>query len=311
MSRFKYDFEAVKERVDERIRREVNEKFPGIILIDNVSFCNLRCSMCSHKDMVRKPGFMEWELYKKIIDEIAEERPDARVWITYFGEGLLLKDLDERIKYAKEKGLKDVVLNSNGVLLPLNNWADRLVKAGLDALYVGIDAYYKETYEKLRVGGDFDSVVEGVLLYKKALQRYGRDGQRLFVQFVEMEENSSEVEKFIEFWRGKGVNVKIRPKVSWAGRIEAKNLKEFEKRLPCFWGLNTMNIAHDGSVCLCAIDLDCQTKMGNINEKSLKEVWNTALKDFRKVHLKGMWEILPEMCKKCKDWQSGYAEYIS
>jgi hypothetical protein len=28
--------------------------FPKVILIDTISYCNLRCSMCVHKDMTRK-----------------------------------------------------------------------------------------------------------------------------------------------------------------------------------------------------------------------------------------------------------------
>ena len=47
------------------------------------------------------------ERWQKIIDEIAEKRPDAQIWITFFGEGVILKDLPEKIAYAREKGLND------------------------------------------------------------------------------------------------------------------------------------------------------------------------------------------------------------
>ena len=33
---------------------------------------------------------------------------------TFFGEGLMLKDLPERVKYARDKGLTNIILNTNG-----------------------------------------------------------------------------------------------------------------------------------------------------------------------------------------------------
>ena len=69
--------EIIKGRVPEE------KDFPSVVLIDNISYCNLKCSMCFHKNMKRKAGIMEWDLYKKIIDEIAENNPNAQIWITF------------------------------------------------------------------------------------------------------------------------------------------------------------------------------------------------------------------------------------
>lgn len=304
-----YDEEKLREILFQRIKDEKQNVFPEVILIDNISYCNLKCFMCPHKNMKRKPGIMSWDLYKKIIDEIAVENPSARVWITFFGEGLMLRDLDERISYAKRKGLKDVVLNSNGNLLN-EKWAERLIKAGLDAMYVGIDAYEKDTYEKIRVKGNLHNVVKGVLKYKELLDKIGTKNQKIFVQFVEMPENEKELESFIKFWNMHNIPVKIRPKVSWAGKVEAKNLKDYEFRLPCNWAMNTINISDQGKVCMCAVDLNCEVTFGDIKTHSIKKIWNTSLKEFRLKHLEKKWSELPDLCKNCKDWQSSYASYI-
>lgn len=108
--------------------------------------------MCSHKTMKRKPGFMSEKLYKKIIDEIAEKRPDAQIWITFFGEGAISKDLPDKISYAREKGLSDIRFNSNATLLT-KEYSKRLIDAGLPTLVVGMDAVNEESYSKIRVGG--------------------------------------------------------------------------------------------------------------------------------------------------------------
>jgi len=66
------------------------------------------------------------------------------------------------IAYAKRKGLTDVVLNSNANLLD-ESAAKGLINSGLDALYVGIDAFTPHTYSKLRVGGNFEKTVQNVI----------------------------------------------------------------------------------------------------------------------------------------------------
>ena len=44
-------------------------EFPRKIQIEPTNICNARCVMCPLKDMKRKTGYMDFELYRKIIDE--------------------------------------------------------------------------------------------------------------------------------------------------------------------------------------------------------------------------------------------------
>ena len=71
--------------------------FPEVILIDNCNACNLRCSMCDHKNMkrYRKTQLMDVGLYRKLIDEIANENPGARVWEIFFGDPFMCRDMAE------------------------------------------------------------------------------------------------------------------------------------------------------------------------------------------------------------------------
>ena len=302
--------EKAREIIKSRVPEETD--FPGVVLIDNISFCNLKCSMCFHKDMKRPKGIMKWDLYTKIIDEIAENKPDAQIWVTFFGEGLMLKDLPERIKYARDKGLTNLILNSNGNLIR-PDFSRKLIEAGLNGFYVGIDAFKQETYEQIRVGGKLEKVTKGVLEYQQMLKEFGKEDQRVVVQFVEMDINAAELDDFVSFWHKEhGIECKIRPMISWAGKAgrQATNLKETDDRLPCYWAMNTINITDRGDVALCSADLDCEVSMGNIINSSIKEVWQTTLRDFRNHHRNGEWDKIPTMCQQCKDWQSGYAKYM-
>ena len=288
-------------------------EFPEVILIDNYNACNLQCSMCDHKNMkqYRKIQLMDMVLYKKIIDEIAIERPDARVWEIFFGEPFMCRDMAKRIQYAKDRGLKDVVLNSNGLMMTEER-AKAYIQAGLDAMYVGIDAATESIYNEIRVGGKFSKAVKNVLKYKDLLQIYGNGEQELFVQFVVSDINEHEVEDFKIFWNENGVNVKIRPKVSWAGLVDATNLQDNKQviRKPCYWLMRTINICADGLIAFCSVDVHCRVRCGDVKKQSIREIWQGELKAYRKMHKEGRFAELPKLCRECADWQSAYADFV-
>lgn len=289
--------------------------FPRVVLIDTISYCDLRCTMCVHKEMARKKGIMPWNLFTKIIDEIAEADKDVRVWMVFFGEALILKKtkptIFDMIAYAKSKGLTDVVLNSNANLLD-EKAARGLIDSGLDAIYFGIDAYTPETYAKLRVGGDYSRVINNIENFIRLKRERGAEKPKVYVQFVEMDINAHEKEDFINFWRRKGAIVKIRPKVSWGGLIDAPNLiLGNEDRWPCHWAMQTLSITNTGKVVTCAVDLDARFVAGDVNTQSLKEIWNNKLKKLRQLHASKRFEDLPDNCKECKDWQSARSDYYA
>lgn len=289
--------------------------FPRVVLIDTVSFCNLECSMCVHKDMLRPRGYMPWPLFQKIVDEIAEENPSARVWMVFFGEPLMLRKrkptIFDKVRYAKMKGLKDVVLNSNANLLD-EEAALALIDCGLDAVYFGIDAFAPESYARIRVGGCYERVVGNVKGLLELQRKSGASTPKVHVQFVEMEENAGEKEDFVRFWTDLGADVKIRPKVSWAGQIEAPNLVlGNDQRWPCYWAMQSMSITDQGKVVTCAVDLDARYIAGDVTQNSLKSIWLGSLRSLRQAHLDSRWHDLPQVCRDCRDWQSARADYYS
>ena len=287
--------------------------FPKVVLIDTISFCNLKCSMCVHRKMKRTKGTMPWKTFTKIVDEVADTDKNTRVWMVFFGEALLLKkkrpSIFDMIVYAKKKGLKDVVLNSNANLMD-EQTSCNLINSGLDAIYIGIDAFSPKTYAKTRVGGNYKKVVENALALLKLKDAMSLVRPKVFVQFVEMDINKAEKKDFIDFWSQKGAIVKIRPKVSWAGLIDASNLiLEDNERWPCHWAMQTMSIIDSGQVVTCAVDLDARFVAGDVNRHSLKDIWNGSLKELRALHLSKRFSQLPEHCKNCRDWQSAKADF--
>jgi radical SAM protein with 4Fe4S-binding SPASM domain len=307
------DAEQIKTQQLKQGRLVATENFPKNVVIDTISFCNLKCSMCAHKDMSRKRGKMSMELFKKIIDEIADVDNNTRVWLVFFGEALLLKKttLFQMIKYAKEKNLTDVVLNSNGNLLD-ENTAKRLIESGLDIIYIGIDAFTPDTYKKIRIGGNYHTVVNNVINLINLEKDLRLNKPKVCVQFIEMEINKKEVGDFIDFWKNHGAIVKIRPMASWAGLVNALNLRiPMKERWPCYWIMQTMAITDTGKVVLCGVDVDARHVAGDITRQTIKEVWRGKLKELRDLHKNNQFDLLPYPCKDCKDWQAARAEYYS
>ena len=297
----------------EQGRLSESNNFPKVVLIDTVSYCNLQCSMCVHSNMTREKGAMKWELFTKIIDEIASENKDARIWMVFFGEPLILKNkkpsIFDMIKYAKDKGLTDVVVNSNANLMD-EEASRKLIDCGLNAIYIGIDAFTPASYSKIRIGGNYDQTVNNILKLIELKKELASSHPEIFVQFVEMDLNRNEKDDFIRFWSSHGVNVKIRPKISWAGMIDAPNLTlGNEDRWPCHWAMQTMSITDTGKVVTCAVDLDAKFIAGDVKTDTLKSVWNGKLKELRALHVSRKFDQLPPNCSCCRDWQSARADY--
>lgn len=284
--------------------------FPSTVVIDNAGFCNLSCVMCDHKNIgkYRSVGRMDFGLYKSIVEQIASENRCARIWEIFFGEPCLCKDMHARIKYAKDCGLTDVVLNSNGVLLDEAK-SKVYIESGLDCMYIGLDAVSEETYNKIRVGGNFNEVVKNIFIYRDMLHKIGNANQKLFVQFIESNVNLHELNSFVDFWKKEGVEVKVRKMISWAGVVDTGVVVGSTDRVPCYWLAQTMVVCSDGRVALCASDVHCRVVCGDITKYSMKDIWNTSLKKYRDTHTSMEWGALPEICKNCHDWYCGRAEY--
>ena len=59
--------------------------------------------MCANRKLKRKKGYMELDLYKKIIDEVTSVSTNFNLWLNGYGESFLNADIFDMIKYAKDK----------------------------------------------------------------------------------------------------------------------------------------------------------------------------------------------------------------
>ncbi len=281
-------------------------EFPQMINIDITNECNLACTHCPHKQLIKDPdyehGFMEMSLYKNIIDEIANY-PGTTVRPFGDGEPLLHPQIVEMIHYAKEKGIRRIWLNTNGLLLD-ENMSQALLKAGLDELEVSIDAAHKNTYEKTRVNSDFDRVVQNTLKYAELKQQI-LPRVIVGVSFVETIDNIDEEEDFIRFWERKVDKVLIRPYHRDTSIMkENKRVRSYKskERFPCPQLWRRLEINFDGTVRFCVLDWKNQSVVGDVKKQTIKEIWNgEEYKKFRQLHIHHKFADIP-VCARCSEF---------
>ncbi len=269
--------------------------FPLHIDAESTNACNLRCAMCTRNFMTEKIGNMEFKLFKKIIDESADYGlPSLKLNLR--GEPLLHPQLPKMVKYAKEKGILEVQFNTNGLLLDEKK-AQELIEAGLDRIIFSVDGATKETYEKIRGGSNFETVVHNIRKLIEIRDSMGLRKPVVRVQMVKMKENAHEIEQFIKMWinvaNRVGLITKREPLVK--GKVERK-LEHF----PCFQIWQRIVVWWDGTVVMCCGDWHGEYRLGNAYESSIYELWHSEKYNrVRELHKQGRFDEI-SVCAKCE-----------
>lgn len=276
--------------------------FPLNVIIEPGNFCNLNCVTCANNKLTRPKGHMNILLYKKIIDEIAEENVYTRVWLDFYGEPLLQQyKIYYMIKYAKERGLKNININTNGTLLN-KEMAEMLLDSQIDFISIDCDGFSKEVYEKIRVGANRDTTYANIEYLLKRKEELKLEKPIIEVKVMEMEENKHEIADIISYWRERKAWTTTRRLISWAGMCEDIIPETSEARIACGNAVGILPITWDGKAVNCVMDVDAQNICGDVNHMSLKEIWTKRNEDLVRKHLNHNWDELPEICQKCSDW---------
>ena len=282
-------------------RRYKISDFPLNVAIEVTNNCNLNCIMC-HNDIMKRPkGYMPMGTYKKIIDEIVKENPHTRIWLDFYGEALLAGwKLYYMVDYAKKRGCTNVCINTNGTLMK-QEYADMLLDSNVDYISLDCDGFSEEVYEKIRVNASRDVFYNNVE-YLLAEKKRRNHPVIVDIKVIDMPENHHEIDQIVDYWQKRGAWTAVRRCGEWVsnggGQSDSKN------RIACGISVGVAAISWDGNVAGCAWDYDCDMAFGNINEKSLKDIWQRRNNDFVSKHFAHRWQELPAMCQNCDNWRN-------
>lgn len=278
-------------------------EFPLNIIVEPGNHCNLNCITCANNKLTRPKGQMNILLYKKIIDEIAKENSFARVWLDFYGEPLLQKfKIYYMINYAKQKGLKNISMNTNGTLLD-EEMAEMLLDSQIDFISIDCDGFSKEVYEKIRVNAKRDVTYGNIEYLLKRKKELKLSKPIIEIKVMEMEENKHEVKKILNYWRQRGAWTTTRRLISWAGLVEGIKPEEKDARIACGNAVGTMAITWDGKVALCVMDVDAKNICGDVSKETIRSIWTRRNHEFVSLHMEHRFNELPLICRKCTDWE--------
>ncbi len=298
-------------------RKPIQWGLPLSISFEPTTSCNLRCPECPSglRAFTRPTGMLKRDFFSETIDQLHK---DLFYLVFYFqGEPYLNPDFLDMVKYASKKKIYTAT-STNAHFLNDEN-AKRTIESGLDRLIISIDGTTQETYQKYRVGGNLEKVLAGarnIVKWKKELK--SRTPFVIF-QFLVVKHNEHQIEDVKRLAKETGVDDvwfktaqiydyendpnNLIPSIDKYSRYrKTSNGTKFKGNLSnhCWRLWHDPVITWDGLVAPCCFDKDAQHRMGDLKQKSFKEIWkNGEYSKFRKQILKGRKNI--DICANCSE----------
>ncbi len=295
--------------------------YPLRLAIENGVGCNLNCKMCALRHMKRPKGFITFENFKKIYDQVKPPYLN----LTGYTDSFMNKDLFKMIIYGKEHG-SFVKMDTNAMLMT-KEIAYKLITSGVDEISISIDGSTQHVYGDICVNGDLETVKKNVAGLVK-MRDASKSRLRIDVAIVVQRDNIKDLVNTIKMIDDLGVDeINPTPVVEYdipefedyllrESMIELEcALREIEKstaviadlnlqslydyiedygkgelkynstKHSCFMPWHNCYVTWEGDVVPCCYFYDKQICFGNVLREPFKKIWNNKkYRDFRRAH---------------------------
>jgi radical SAM protein with 4Fe4S-binding SPASM domain len=279
----------------------------GIELTNN---CNLKCPECVSGSgaMTRKRGYMQPELFDKIIRETGDYLYNINLF--FQGEPMLHPLFFSFLERCRNI---NTVVSTNGHFLNEEN-SEKLVRSGLKKLIISLDGMDQGTYSSYRINGDLNTVLDGIRNVTKIHER-SKSALKIELQFLVNRLNEKQVEEVRRFAKSVHVGLKLKSMQVYSndsmdywlpadehfrrykdtgGTFRIKN--DLKNRCLRMW-FNPV-VTWDGKVVPCCFDKDAEHVLGDLNIDTFRDIWNgPKYRVFRKQIFMGRDTI--EICRNC------------
>lgn len=278
-------------------RLQYVSQFPDHVDIEISSACNLSCPMCytiteEFKKKV-KHTLMDFSLFKKIIDECAKYKIYS-VRLSLRGEPFLHPKIFEMIQYAKEKGIKEVSMLTNGLALNPEKF-ERLVNLQLDWLTISFDGL-GETYEKIRRPAKFKEALEKIKTYHQIKKKRGSVKPVIKVQSI-WPAIADDPLAYYNTFKDITDQIAANPLIDY---LRKDTKIEYEKGFTCPVLWQRLTIGSNGLVLLCSNDEMNEYPVGDANKQTIYEIWHgDELNKARNLHLQKIGYKVISPCRYC------------
>lgn len=281
--------------------------FPERITLELTNACDLDCVFCPRQKASSTTGLMDVGLFKKAVDEIADNLPVALVPF-FRGEALLHPRVIEMLDYASKKGVGPIQLATNAMTLGEEK-ARGIIESGVDFISFSLDTADPVEYEKARVGAKYDVVIRNIEKFLELREKLGARTPVVQVSSVSTHGDVKRKKDFIRRWEGRVDRVRIFHEHSKDGNYgsleNSAGLLDLDERLPCLKVFRELVFYWDGRAAICNHDWDRREEIGDLNESSIEKIWKSAaLERIRRAHISG--EVASAPCGKCDHWKMYY-----
>lgn len=270
--------------------------YPLLVDLELSSLCNLKCPMCytitdEFKEKVNAK-LMDFSMYKRIIDEIGGKVPALRLSLR--GEATLHKNFIEAIRYAKEKGIREVSFLTNGGKMN-EAYFTEVLKAGADWITISFDGL-GETYDKIRKPLKFDDMVAKIKRMKEIKKELGVKKPVIKVQSV-WPAIRKDPQAYYNTFAPHVDLVAYNPLIDYLSK-DTEIL--YEENFSCPQLYQRLVVGADGRVMMCSNDEENRHVVGDTNHQTIHEIWHgeklQKARDLHKIE-NGFKQI--SACAKC------------
>jgi len=295
------------------------ELFPTALQVQTINRCNATCVMCPYPYTIhlQPREVMDDALYSKIVEECASEESFKAFIPMSKNEPLLDVKLEDRISEFRKLAKPDMVVElvTNGSALTPARF-EKLVNSGVDLLTISLSAFTEATYQRIVQGlswkqlkKNLEAVISSPLLSKT----------NIFLRFIQQQGNGAEYPAFQRYWRKRGLNVVgfevnnrsgslkgyellTLPKSFFFRRLRKAMGRRYYKGI-CPHAFSVMHVLQNGDVPLCANDWDNHDLLGNVQNSTLREIYNSPrMNEIRELMAQGRYEDI-SACKDCSFWK--------
>lgn len=297
----------------------VLNSYPQKLFVEITRNCNLKCTMCSNKNLKYNPSYnMPFDLFKKMADELF---PHARdIDLRGFGESTIHPEFEKFLDYALKFDC------SFGLVTNLAIKKDSLWKKLVEKnlwLAISIDGATKNTFENIRKGSRFETIMHNLSIIQKTRDENNIDPWKIYFIVTLQKNNIGEVEQIIKladefrikrielnpvqlpffnynklefhkkkteenlekafkFAKSKGISILFHGSLG-TGKTEQKTEHRVDKIKRCKNPWNHLYISYDGKIGPCNHLMSIPLVLGDLNKGSFRQEWNNkAFQRFRK-----------------------------
>lgn len=289
----------------EKVIRELQDEEPITRLLhpevryEVTDNCNASCIMCPRDEHEhgREHGIMDQEKYEQSIDEVVSLGA-KKIVLTGFGEPMLDKRLEQKIVYAKSKGLSTYIITNGSVLT--GRRARGLIEAGLDEMRVSFYGMHRESYNAVMQGLDYEKTKRGLLSFLALRDQLG-SAMKVQLSYLVLPENEADTQAFKEYWEPRVEAIEIwKPHNFGDGRDYRDRTDKNSIKTSCGRPENgPLQIQWNGEVIPCCYDYNNKIILGNAFETPVLEILNSPkYRLLRYAHRKNKFMLFP-YCDQC------------